>query len=351
MNPNILIHDPHQATAHEIVSSRDADALVWSCIPHRNFRCAIDEAFSQPRSGQCHRVRLLIGPPGVGKSLVARTIVKRTQDRAATEMQRHAGLIPAVLIEAPALVDCEQSDRLFHIMLLTALGENGHTNKVAYGIDPTSNRLVRPRGMSRNGHQGLRTALMRALKARKTQRLIIDDAIHLFDAARPQQVAVQFERLKALSVASGCELMLVGSYDLFHLLDASDASGRGLDVVEFSRYQMGQPEDLSEFTACVEQFQRALPQVWGRQLERHADALLANCLGCVGSLSNILNRAAKRAQAEGCWRVSFLEHALLSSGQRKCILEEILGGETAVQRQRELASNFNPQNHGVRGAA
>ena len=337
-------------TSHQSLSN-STDSLNSSNIFHRNFRRALDETLNRAQLDPHHRIRLLIGPPGVGKSQAAQVIVKQTIDKSLPEMQSQAGLIPAVWLEAPAVGEPQQNDRLFHIQLLAALGDHSFSNKVAYGIDPRSNRLVRPRGMSRNGNQGLRIALSRALRARKTRRLVLDEAIHLFDPCQPQQVVSQLDRLKALSAASGCDLILVGGYDLYLLLCEYDVSDAGLDVVEFPRYRSDSPDDFVEFANCVGQMKGILPQLWGHQLQRHSRALFANSLGCVGSLSNILIRSAKLAEAEGCWQDRFLKNTLLSKGQHRFLLEEIQLGEAAVQRQLEGKKQRMDPNHSMRGAA
>ena len=53
-------------------------------------------------------------------------------------------------------------------------------------------------------------------------------------------------------------------------------------------------------------------------------------LGCIGTLSAILTRAAKLAETTGSWSPDHLRTALLSELQRKQILEEILDGEAAI---------------------
>ncbi|MCP2938057.1 hypothetical protein NK983_35715, partial [Salmonella enterica subsp. enterica serovar Typhimurium] len=53
-------------------------------------------------------------------------------------------------------------------------------------------------------------------------------------------------------------------------------------------------------------------------------------MGCVGTLSSVLMRAAMLAQQTGSWSVDALQRALLTDAQRQRILEEILEGEAAI---------------------
>jgi hypothetical protein len=61
-----------------------------------------------------------------------------------------------------------------------------------------------------------------------------------------------------------------------------------------------------------------------------ADALHENTLGCIGTLSAVLTRAARLTESKGSWSVDHLRTALLSELQRQRILEEILEGEAAI---------------------
>lgn len=73
-----------------------------------------------------------------------------------------------------------------------------------------------------------------------------------------------------------------------------------------------------------------LPHLWGEKLVQYTQALHENTLGCIGTLSSVLTRAAKFAEADGRWTETALERALLTDAQRTRILEEILEGEAAI---------------------
>lgn len=125
-------------------------------------------------------------------------------------------------------------------------------------------------------------------------------------------------------------MVMVGSYDLYQLVSLSGQLARRTHVVHCERYREDRHEDVLAFTACLQKFQSVLPQLWGDQLVQYAQALHENTLGCVGTLSSVLTRAAKLAEADGKWTVGALERALLTDAQRTRILEEILEGEAAI---------------------
>lgn len=125
-------------------------------------------------------------------------------------------------------------------------------------------------------------------------------------------------------------MILVGSYDLYQLVSLSGQLARRTHVLHFERYRQDNDADLRAFQSCVQKFQDALPNLWGQQLVQHTAALLENTLGCVGTLSAVLTRAAMLAQQDKQWSVDALRRALLTEAQRKQILEEIIDGESAI---------------------
>lgn len=80
----------------------------------------------------------------------------------------------------------------------------------------------------------------------------------------------------------------------------------------------------------MKRFEGALPELWGGQLLPYAAALQENTLGCIGTLSLVLTRAALLAQGSGGWSEDFLWRALLTKAQHQQILNEVLEGEAAI---------------------
>ncbi|RZI41063.1 ATPase [Herbaspirillum sp. HC18] len=275
-------------------------------------------------------ILLVCGPSGVGKSTLARHMVDSALQNASADMDVNAGLIPAVYVEAPSSGESDFSWRLFYQRILAQLEGELTLPKTAYGVDPATGRLVRPHGAANNSLAGLRTAVERALRARRTRFLVIDEAAHIIRQTRRNRLEIQLDTLKSLANECGTQMVLVGSYDLYQLVSLSGQLARRTHVLHFERYREDRPEDQQAFRACIQKFQSALPALWGQQLIQHADALHENTLGCVGTLSSVLTRAAMLAQKDGKWSVDALRRALLTEAQRQQILEEILDGEAAI---------------------
>jgi hypothetical protein len=258
-------------------------------------------------------------------------MVEAALEQAAAELETNAGKIPAVFVEAPASGENDFSWRLFYQQILAQLGDDLDSPKAAYGIDPQSGRMVRPRGASGNSLAALRTAVERALRERQVQFLVIDEAAHIIHQTRGSfKLEIQLDTLKSLVNRSGTQMVLVGSYDLYQLMSLSGQLARRSHVLHFERYRQDQPEDVRAFVACIHAFEKMLPQLWGGELKRYAEPLHENTLGCIGTLSSVLTRAARLAEADGRWSVDALRRALLTEAQRDRILAKILEGEEAI---------------------
>lgn len=310
--------------------SASAESLLRLRIKHTRIKQVIDELNTLIYPGSQDSIFLVIGPTGVGKSTLAKYMVEHAMEKASSEMNMNAGLIPSAYVEAPSSGEDDFSWRLFYTQVLAELGEDLSAPKVAYGIDPTTGRMVRPRGMSYNGLAGLRTSVERCLKERETRFLVIDEAAHIIRQTRRSRLEIQLDTLKSLANKGCSQMVMVGSYDLYQLVSLSGQLARRIHVVHCERYREDRPEDVLAFTGCLQKFQSLLPHLWGDQLLQYAQALHENTLGCVGTLSSVLTRAAKLAEADGRWTVGALERALLTEAQRTRILEEILEGEAAI---------------------
>lgn len=311
-------------------SPNSADLFKGMRIKHTRIARVMDDLKTLIYPTSQDSILLVCGPTGVGKTTLARHAVDAGLQDATQDMQRDAGLIPAVYVQAPSSGESQFSWKLFYQRILAQLDGGLALPRHDFGVSAHTGRLVRPFGPSANSLAALRTAVERALRDRGTQFLVIDEAAHLIRQTRRNHLEIQLDTLKSLANESGTQMVLVGSYDLYALMSLSGQLARRTHVMHFERYRQDVPEDIRAFQACVQKFQDALPGLWGQQLITHAEALQDNTLGCIGTLSSVLTRAAKLAQAGGGWSVDALRRALLTEAQRTKILEEILDGEAAI---------------------
>ncbi|MEN5181071.1 TniB family NTP-binding protein [Comamonas testosteroni] len=276
-------------------------------------------------------ILLVVGPTGVGKSTLSKYLVELQLKATSSQMDQEAQLVPAIYVQAPASGEKCFSWRLLYERLLEQLeGDGLGLSKQAYGVDASTQRLVRPMRQGRSTLAGLRTAVERALRQRGTRLLVIDEAAHIFSQVSKTEMQSNLNTLKSLANECGTQIVLTGSYDLYHLVSLSAQLARRIHVLHFERYRYDRPGDVQAFHTCLRQFEAQLPHLWKGQLVPHTEALMENTLGCVGTLSGVLTRAARLAEDAGHWDVDYLQRTLLTHAQVNRILEEITDGELAV---------------------
>ncbi|SPB14785.1 ATPase AAA [Caballeronia novacaledonica] len=278
-------------------------------------------------------ILLVCGPSGAGKTTLARHMVHNALKQARSQLETQRGIIPAIYTEAPSSGENDFSWRLFYQRVLAQLDDDADSPKLVYGIDQETGRMNQARALNRGTTlAALRTAVERGLRARQVQFLVIDEAAHIIRQTRGEKrLEIQLDTLKSLANLCGTQMVLIGSYDLYKLVSLSGQLARRTHVVHFERYRQDQPEDALAFERCVSGFEKTLPELWGGgQLKRHSKALHENTLGCIGTLSSVLVRAARLASTTKAWTTSSLERAFLTTAQHNRILEEILDGEAGI---------------------
>lgn len=307
-----------------------AQDLLHLRINHTRIQQVMGELKTLIYPGSQDSLMLVCGPTGAGKTTLARYLVESELENCRADMQADAGLIPAAYVEAPASGENDFSWRLFYQRILHQLEGETHLANYAFGIDEQTGRMVRPKRAVARTLAGLRSAVERDLRQRGTRFLVIDEAAHIIRQTRPNRLQIQLDTLKSLANECGVQIVLVGAYDLYRLVSLSGQLARRTHVLHFERYREDTDADVRAFRACVQKFETELPCLWGGQLMPHVHALHQSTLGCIGTLSATLTRAAKLAEAQGGWSLDALRRSLLTQAQRIKILEEILEGEADI---------------------
>lgn len=323
---------PPQITEHLKALPPTSQTLQKVKIKHTRIAQLMDELNTLIYPGSQDSLLLVCGPTGVGKSTLAHHVVDKALQSNSEQMAANAGLVPAVYVEAPSSGENEFSWRLFFSRILAQLDQDfaHHLPRASFGIDTETGRMVRPRSSSGQSLASLRTAVERGLAARGTQLLVVDEAAHFIRQSSPRRLEIQLDTLKSLSNACGAQILLIGAYDLYQLMSLSGQLSRRTHVLHFERYREDRPEDVRAFLACIQKFQSVLPHLWGEKLLAHAAALHENTVGCVGTLSAVLMRAARLSEENQDWSVDALRRSLLTDAQRKSILSETLDGERSI---------------------
>lgn len=269
---------------------------------------------------------VVTGATGAGKSTVTRVLLKSLVQEFAALMDSDAGTIPLVSVEAYADGDVKPGFKDIYRSMLEQLQEPAAEKKTPAQF--TDGKLsVQP--FAKDTIPGLRKVVENALKERSTRVVVIDEAAHLrrFDTS-----AAVMQTLKSLSNTTGVKWVLVGSFDMFDLLEEGGEIARRAALVCLERYRHDRKEDREAFAAVVWKLQSKWPCEQVPNFVAISDALLEISLGCIGLLKSfLLDASAMQLRNGGVWVPAFLQKAAKSNGLRDVIRREIEAGEKKVR--------------------
>ena len=296
---------------------------------HPKMNGALDDLLTLTAPATGTDIVLLIGPSGVGKSETVATARKLLLLRFEPAMQADPGLIPLVVVEAPASGELQFSWRIFYTKVGEALQEPLLDRKRLTVVE-AGRWSQRPAGCT---VAALRMAIEKALKRRAARLLVIDEAAHLLSDPRPAKLLAHMDALKSLANVSGITLALVGSYDLYGLVCLNGQLARRSAVIHLSRYRSGNKADEECFRRVLAELQKWVPIAQPPDLTPFSRHLQEACVGCVGTLKETLTRAlACVLEKGGTWKTAHLERALISENQVARILAETTRGEESLVR-------------------
>ena len=300
-------------------------------VLHEGVKATLSELqlMTSPCSGT--QIVFLVGPTGVGKSflidLLKESIIKENMP----EILEDPSYIPVIAVETPSSGEKIFSWQIFYNKLGAELNEVLMDKKVEHEV--VDGRIRVKNVTTRSTIAARREAVERAIGKRRTALMIIDEAIHLMRDKESNALTKKMDTLKSLANIHGTSIVLVGSYDLYKLMNQYGQVARRSTLVHFERYRSEKPDDVTAFTKSLSKLQKALPVEGEPDLTPFAKALMLPCTGCVGTLKDTLQRALNicLTSYKGKWSEKCLEKALLSKAQVTTILEEITDGEERIQ--------------------
>jgi AAA domain len=267
-----------------------------------------------------------VGATGVGKSTVARFLLKTLHNGYSRILDQDPSAIPVVAVEAYETGETRRSFRTLFENILKELLEPGVGKKT---LLDSSNGRMQVRSRHQTTIPALRDMVEDALKHRKTVNLVIDEAYHLLRFAKDDDV---MDTLKSLSNTTKLKILLIGSFDLLDLVGPHGQVARRTTLVPFERYNLDSKEDRAAFRVIVLALQAKWPCESRPNFAKVSDELLELCLGCVGLLKAfLLDASARQLRNRGQRRPEFLQQAAKSNVLRARILQEIEEGEEKVR--------------------
>ena len=320
------------------MSIESSDLSVWQAarrrlgaetVRHRHF---VATANRLREAMACHRLALLIGPPGVGKSLLVDCLVAEANGAVRDRPSQYR----AVVATAPAPHRRAFSWKDFWIALLTALDDPLPHHKV--DRIATVEALARaPAARLRRMTEGqLLHRVSSAARDRGLEALFIDEAVELVKAEQGRMLRDQLDVLRNLADLAGFQLVLVSTPRILPSLQLSGELLRRTAEVYFPRYLAEGPAAASEyrdFCRVFATFIRSLPEGARYHPDPEQLRLLhAGSLGCVGHLADWLKRVLRRAESEGtdCLEWSHFEGTVLVDAKLAKLEEESRRGEERI---------------------
>jgi hypothetical protein len=273
---------------------------------------------------------LLIGPTGVGKTLIVNKFKERIIKTYKDKLEEDRSFIPVALMEAPSSGERSFAWRIFYNRLLKELKEP-LTNKKIRDLSIGDKRIVN--NVTQLSYlSGLRECIEDALGYRKTYLVIIDEAVHLIRGFDDDEKEKNVETIKSIANISGTTFLLVGSYDLFELLSFNEQTTRRGFIIHFERYSEDDENEKKAFEKSIKSLTKALPLKNVPDLTIDSEKIMRHCFGCVGTLKDTLSRALSTGLIlyRGCWNDLCLEKALLPEKHIDFILGKIVEGETMI---------------------
>jgi hypothetical protein len=274
---------------------------------------------------------LVMGPTGVGKTTLRLGVERHLVAALETELARDPGRLPVCSTTAVSPDSGNFNWKDYYRRALQALDEPLISNKIRTGT-------TRPLAMAEA--TALRRALESALKHRRPQAFIVDEAQHLLKIASGRRLQDQMDSIKSLADHGQTVHVLIGTYDWLALQTLNGQVIRRGITLHFPRYHADVPADVLAFQRVLVSFEQQLPvpqppdlfTLWAYCFERS--------LGCVGVLKDWLTRALATALAEDAATVSeahLVQHALSASACERILSEAIHGEERLTEGEEGAA--------------
>ncbi len=346
MTPPVLPFDPIRAVtlSPAVPSGRVTSRLVSSVVVHPRLRIAHDQTMDVLTSPADHPFVLVVGPGGVGKTALVRSIENALAFEARHEMAADLSLRPAIRVDAPASSNGRfDFASLWYRVISAAEGPADRLtgdSVIALGIQAAV-----------NGNRGdrltdLKRAAVRACVNRGVRTILLDEANHLSVVAGSARAADELEILKDFAMSSGVRILLVGAFPVLAVRDISFQVARRIRTVPFLGYAGTVERDRAGFRGAAAQMLGLIEGIDAELDDALLETLLAGSAGCIGSLRNWLV-AAEHHRARTATRNSFAavlrETAYPPSSLRQARAEiefgnRVLAGEVPARPERPYAA-------------
>lgn len=309
-NPSLL-----SASAEE-----KCDYFDHKIIAHAHLKSSRQLALASIDRASAHRIVAVVGPTGIGKSLLARRIWAHYQPNAVEGhmpdgAERSAA---SILIDAPNHAGKLRKTywATFLKLILQGCGERLFDERMF--MDSQSFRMLACPTAPVLREKNLDMLMLRTingLQQRRTKVVLIDRAERLFPEGDRASCRASQQMLSDLASQTNTRFVLVGGYDVVRQCVPSVWLMRE-HIIHFRRYEGDNPDEYGYFNAAVENFLGQMPLE--QRIPSLSQAGLAELhkrtVGCIGVLKESLLRAYQAALLDGdaMDEKLILEHAPLN---------------------------------------
>jgi len=272
---------------------------------------------------------MVLGPTGVGKTTLLTRVRQLLNQNALNDVPDPTRL-PVVSIEATPPDSRTFSWRSHFKRLLLEMNdpmvEGKRRSPSAGQTANTMSVFPNDRGITADYHY----AVEQALRYRRPQAVLIDEAQHLFALASGRRLEDQLNVLKSLANRSNTVHVLCGTYELLRIRNLSGQLSRRSIDIHFPRYDVAKAADRRTFTRILHTFgeQMSLPEP--PDLVKFWEYLYERSIGCVGILKDWLVKGLSTAirESDPTLTLKHLEKHALSVSQCDRLTEEAISGES-----------------------
>lgn len=296
---------------------------------HPKLQNALDKAYSLVTGQAGPDILIVTGPSGVGKTTLLTRLEEMVLTDHAKQMQIEKDFMPVIRIDACAPLQNKFKWSDFYTRLLLKMDEHTVQYKLPFGyrmydlIDSSRDLISR-----KSTPEALQRCAENCLHYRKTKVLLIDEASVMLLKGKDSSPDHLFELIKTLSINSGAQIVLCGTYRLLEILEQSPQLIRRSRIVHMERYSNGCDDDKMAFANILRSFGKKLPMENAPELAKHADSFYLKSVGCVGILHDLLVAWFDNVLKTGETSVEYeFLNSLITNFSVKRVLEEAFAGE------------------------
>lgn len=292
-----------------------------------------DRIFQKTRHGVIYpdqfSLLTLIGPTGVGKSELAKDVIKFCEDEVYPCREKYP--VPVVYLQIP---DPSKTTFDWKSLYLDALDKTGSVN---YKLLRAKTKLIsETKGRRYTGKYksagDVKIDMMKRFKDANVMLMIMDELQNFFKYSE-KEIVKCLTMLKCIEERIGCQVMLVGTYEAIESTSWTGEVSRRQTQLHFPRYILKKGSKDDPFIQAYSGLLSHVPYQLSQSLlsDKTIELAYIYSCGCIGTLKEMIQRSLTNISAEENLKFKlspdFLFKSRLENNQLFSIASEINCGE------------------------